>query len=182
MKFFGNRAVALILAVIVVVGSTLLNTRLKLGEECQSVEDGFYTASSGSKSVYDRLDARLDAANGVWSLLESHGNSAAEELAVSRSVLLNAMDERDIGDMYDGNQALQTAFDKASAALLKLRLTKNEKDALEDYQTAFAGAQKMIDEADYNGAVLEFRRKVFDKFPASLLAPIVGLDGPELFD
>ncbi len=181
MKLLKSRLFAAALAVAVVCGSTLMNTSVKLGERSQEAEDSFYSDVSGSRSVYTRLDERLSAANGLWTIAEGKHNGAAIDLSGARSSLLDAMEDRDISAMYDANAQLQSAFDAAVAALSVRELTDSESSAMEDYVTAFAGAQKMIDESNYNAGVLEFERSTLNKFPASLLAPIVGVEGPELF-
>lgn len=181
MNFFKNPLVAVLLAVIVVAGSTLVNTDVKLGEACQAAEDAFYTNDGSAKSIYSRLDARLDAANGLWTIIQNYNNSEAIDLSAARGTLLSARENRDISDMFAANKALQSAFDSALASLGKYSLDSGEKEAVESYATTFAGAQKMIDESKYNENVLEFQRGVLDKFPASVLKGIVGIDEPELF-
>ena len=42
MKIFKNRAVAVLLCVLIVIASTLLSTNVKLGREAGGVSDGFY--------------------------------------------------------------------------------------------------------------------------------------------
>ena len=42
MKIFKNRAVAVLLCVLIVIASTLLSTNVKLGREADGVSDGFY--------------------------------------------------------------------------------------------------------------------------------------------
>lgn len=182
MKFFKNRAVAVLLALLVVAGSTLLNTQIRLSEKCRQVEDGFYASETGSKSIYAYLGDRLDAANGLWTILINHDAEAAAALNQARSALLGVYDARDIAGMYGANNALQQAFDKAAAAVAGYDLTSSESDALNDYTISFAGAQKMIDKSGYNTVVLDFTRTTYEKFPANLLAPLVGVEAPELFD
>ena len=46
MKILKNRLIALLLCVLVVIGSTLLTTNIKLGREAEKVSDGFYKGSS----------------------------------------------------------------------------------------------------------------------------------------
>ena len=42
MKILKNRLIALLLCVLVMIGSTLLTTNIKLGREAEKVSDGFY--------------------------------------------------------------------------------------------------------------------------------------------
>ena len=43
MEFLKKRPAAIILAVIIVIGSTFLSVNVKLGKACQKVTDGFYS-------------------------------------------------------------------------------------------------------------------------------------------
>ncbi|MEG1632789.1 MAG: hypothetical protein RR314_01930 [Oscillospiraceae bacterium] len=183
MKFFQNRAVAVLIAIAVVCGSALVNTQVKLGEASRRVEDSFFVSGdSAPRSPYARLDERLNASNGLWSILVKYDADAAALLSDVRGTLLSAYESRDISDMYDANKELQTAFQTAEAALAAYTLNDTEQSALSDYQTSFSGAQKMIDRSEYNSTVLDFMRGTYDKFPASLLASVTGVDAPELFE
>jgi hypothetical protein len=181
MKLFQNRAIAVLLAIFIVAGSTLLNTQIKLSEQCRQVQDGFFASEEGSKSIYAYLSARLDATNGLWTILINHDAEAAAALNQARAALLDAYDARDISGMYGANSTLQQAFDTAAASAAGYDLTSSESDALNDYTINFAGAQKMIDKSGYNTSVLDFTSTTYDKFPANLLAPLVGVEAPELF-
>ncbi len=176
MGFFKNRAVAVILAVIIIPLAVLLNVRVKLGAECRSVEDTFYvSAGSGAKCIYHYLDSRLDAANGLWTLAEQSGADGADELAAARQALLDAYEAKDIGAMYDANSRLETAFAAVETAL-------EDSDGKSSYVTTFDGAQKMIDESGYNAGVYSFRTNTLERFPADLLASIAGVEGPTAFE
>ena len=48
MKLFKNRFFALLLAVVVVIASTLINTDVKFGRECSKVTEQFYADTSRS--------------------------------------------------------------------------------------------------------------------------------------
>ena len=69
MDFFKSKAGALLLAVLVVAGSTLLNTRVKLGSAVNEIEDKFYTDIEGERSIYSRLEEKLSASNGYAAVL-----------------------------------------------------------------------------------------------------------------
>ena len=44
MKFFKNRGVALVLCLLIVICSTLLNTRIRLGGACRELYNSFYSS------------------------------------------------------------------------------------------------------------------------------------------
>lgn len=181
MSFFNNRATAIVLAVILVLGSTLLNVRVKLGNEITEIEDTFYTSSKGERSIDSRISERLSAANGLWTILLKYDEDEADKLADARNALLTAQSAKDISAMSEANTALGEAFTMASAALGQYQLTGTESSAVASYETAFSGAQKMIDESSYNSTVQSFLSGTYNRFPASVLAPLVGLEPPERF-
>lgn len=84
--------------------------------------------------------------------------------------------------MYDANEALSTAFAATQTALSGAALSENDQSALADYASAFAGAQKMIDENAYNGTVRDFTDKTLEAFPASVLAPVFGVEAPKTYN
>ena len=51
MGFLKSKSGAVVLAALVVVGSTLLNTRVKLGAAVDEVEDLFFTDRDGEKCI-----------------------------------------------------------------------------------------------------------------------------------
>lgn len=173
---------ALIIAVITCGFALVLNTQVKLGERVQAVEDGFFTSVAGERSIYSRLSEKLDASNGLWTILESVDSAAAEELSVSRSALLTAYESRDIAAMADANAWLDTAFSAAEAALEGAELSDSQQKALESYVTNYEGATKMIEQNSYNSSVLEFMRSVYNKFPAARLAAFAGVEPPVSFE
>lgn len=180
MSIFRSRAAAFVLAAVCVAGSMALNTRVKLGAECRKVEDSFYSTGTNVKSIDARLDQRADAANGAWTIAVKYGAAEAADLSTARQVLLDARENRDIPAMYDANEALSTAFAAVQTALSTSDLAVNDQSALADYATAFAGAQKMIDESTYNSAAQDFIRSA-DAFPANVLAALSGVELPELY-
>lgn len=173
---------ALLVALIAIGFAMVLNTQMMLGEKVQAVEDGFFTSTPGERSIYSRLQEKLDASNGLWTILEGVDAGAAEELSVARSALLTAYESRDISAMYDANSGLDKAFAAAEAALDGAELSESEASALASYVTNYEGASKMIAQSSYNSSVLEFMRSVYNKFPASKLAAFAGVEPPVSFE
>lgn len=173
---------ALLVALIACGFALVLNTQVKLGEAVQAVEDGFFTSVAGERSIYSRLNEKLDASNGLWTILEGADAEAAEQLSVSRSALLTAYESRDIAAMSDANAELDKAFAEAVSALDGAQLDESQAAALSSYVTNYEGATKMIEQNSYNSSVLEFMRSVFNKFPASKLASFAGVEPPVSFE
>ena len=173
---------ALIIAILACGFAIVMNTQMKLGERVQAVEDGFFTSVAGERSIYSRLEEKLDAANGLWTVLEGVDSGAAQTLSDARSGLLTAYESRDIAAMYDANTELDKAYSDAVKALDGAELDENTQSALDDYTTNYEGAQKMIEQNSYNSSVLEFMRSTFNKFPASELADFAGVEPPVSFE
>ena len=173
---------ALLIAIIACGFALVMNTQSMLGEKIQAVEDGFYTSVAGERSIYSRLQEKLDAANGLWTVLEGVDTGAAQELSDARSGLLTAYESRDIAAMYDANSELDKAYSDAVKALDGAELDENTQSALDDYTTNYEGAQKMIEQNSYNSSVLEFMRSTFNKFPTSELASFTGVEPPVSFE
>ena len=169
---------ALLIAILACGFAMVMNTQMMLGEKVQEIEDGFFTSTPGERSIYSRLSEKLDASNGLWTILAA----AAEELSVSRSALLTAYESRDIAAMYDANAELDKAFASAKAAAEAAELDESQASALSSYVTNYEGASKMIEQSSYNSSVLEFMRSVYNKFPASRLADFAGVEPPVSFE
>lgn len=187
MKALKNPIVALVISLLIITSATLTNTATKLGRRVAEVEGSFYTTSYsatttyGERSIYTRLQEKLAAANGLWSILVNYDQTAADKLAEGRASLLFSCGQNDISAMSRDNQELNTVFEAALATARDCALSSSERESVESYATAFAGAQKMISESSYNSRVIELKRGVLDKFPANILAPIAGVTEPELF-
>ena len=182
MNFFKKPAVAVILAVLLCGGILSFNTQSKLGEEIDAVEDSFFTNVDGQRSIYSRLQEKLQAANGVWTVLVKYDEAAAEELSYERDSLIWACDEADISYMKYCSDYLDDEFSSALRTLDGLELTDDERSLVDEYETAYNGAQKMIEENSYNSEVLEFMRSTYNKFPTRELAEFAGVNPPETFN
>lgn len=173
---------ALLVAILACGFAMVMNTQMMLGEKVQEVEDRFFTSTPGERSIYSRLQEKLDASNGLWTILTDYDEAEAGELSTARSALLTAYDDRDIASMAEANAALDKAFSEAQSALDGSELSESQTSALSSYVSTYEGASKMIAQNSYNSGVLEFMRSVYNKFPASKLADFAGVEPPVSFE
>ena len=91
MKFFKKRWVAWTLCVLAVLGSTLLNTRWKLGAKCEDLTESFY----GPEGIAAPLSQRASDAENLARLAQDNGVDAKplQEAAESLNVLLGQHSE-----------------------------------------------------------------------------------------
>ena len=181
MNFFKKPTVAVILAVILCSGILVFNTQTKLGNEIDAVEDAFFENVDGQRSIYTRLLQKLQATNGVWTILARYDEQAAQDLANEQDYLQWACDSASISSMYYANDDLTAEFNQALRTLDTYELTEDEQADLDSYVEAFNGAQKMIDENSYNSQVLDFVRSTYNKFPTKDLAEFAGVYPPDTF-
>ena len=182
MDLFKKPAVAIVLAVIACATILVFNTRSKLGAEISRVEDGFYTSVEGQRSIYSRLQEKLQAANGTWTVLVNHDRDAADELQDEREYLIWAMDDASISSMSYANEALDAAVMKAAQELDSAELEDGEPELLDEYLSNYNGASKMISENSYNTDVLNFIRSTYNVFPTREIAEMSGVYPPETFN
>lgn len=181
MDFFKKPLTAIIIAVILCSGILVVNTQVKLGNEIDAVEDAFFDNVDGQRSIYTRLQEKLQAVNGVWTILSRYDEDAALELSYEQDYLQWACDSANISSMFYANEDLNSEFNSALRTLDGCELTDDEKADLASYVESFNGAQKMIDENSYNSQVLDFIRSTYNKFPTKDLAEFAGVYPPETF-
>ena len=181
MNFFKKPVVAIILAVILCSSILMVNTQAKLGNEIDAVEDAFFTNVEGQPSIYTRLLEKLQAVNGVWTILNRYDSEAAQSLADEQDYLQWACESTSINSMYYANEDLNAEFSSALRTLEGYELTEDEQADLDSYVETYNGAQKMIEENSYNSSVTSFNRSVYDTFPTEILAAFAGVNAPERF-
>ena len=114
-------------------------------------------------------------------MLVKYDDEAADELYYDRDYLVWACEEADISSMKYANDDLDKSFAKAVGILDGLELADDERRLVNDYETAYNGAQKMIEENSYNSEVLDFIRGTYNKFPTRELAEFAEVNPPETF-
>ena len=183
MSFLQNRAVAVILAAVVVVGSTLLAGRANLARACAAQEEAFFTVSEGKAPVY-YIDQLISASASLANLAEKYDyadNAAA--LRQARQELLRAEEARDIPGMYAACQDLYAAvraFDNFSVSELT-QDNLHDPGLFIDNVTVISGAASQLEKSGYNDAVTEFLQKTYHRFPSSLFARLFSIEAPALF-
>lgn len=184
MKFFRSRAVALILAAVAVAGSTLFNTRIMLNRECRQLENSFYQSETDLRTPYYYINSRIGTAAALAAVGDLYPALEEETLVLrnARRALVYASDARDLSAMYDANGELTAAAESFCQAARRTELDLTDLEAVEDYENTLLGAQRQLDQSDYNQRVQELLRTVFDRFPGSFLAGITGVQPPELYE
>ncbi len=170
MKFFKNRTVALILCVVIVLGSTLLNTRIKLGSRCRDLDEEFY-ATGGIAYLLETVHVEADtlAAQAEAKGIDASGlRSASEDL--QRVLSQRSLSAAQLYPYYD---ALRSEISTAASQL-------GDSGAAGETLARIESAQNAISASDYNAHVRRFCSR-YDNFISKSLAALAGVDLPEEF-
>ena len=186
MKIFKNRAVAVLLCVLIVIASTLLSTNVKLGREADGVSDGFYKGVTydGDKhpAISDQLNNICGAADGLASVVASYD---VDVVALRQySADLKDMLSQRTGTytaVYAKYRDLLDCIEALKLELASVQLSERDASGTEQYFSTVSSASEVIGSAGYNDSVQQFKRSYLDRFPGSILAKLAGVDAPELF-
>lgn len=177
-----RRFAAGILALSVLV-FTPIGARLSLGRAVDRTEEQFFTGVDGRGAIADFLDDVENAATGLLSV--ASGYEAAEEeagaLRVDRTFLNDAMEGEDISEYFSANELVTASFNALRDTLRSLPLSEQDAEDLRYYSDLFDNAQGAILHAGYNEAAEAFIEDTYDRFPAKLLASLLGVEPPEKF-
>lgn len=177
MKFFKKRSVALILCLLVIVGSTLWNTDRKLGGDCRDLSESFY------------------AGDGIAPLLETLHVEAGSLAAVAEAYCINTdalrgasedlqgmLSQRSTGCalLYSSYDRLRTELRSIEQQLLTAPLSEDDAAAVSKSLERVHSAQASIGSSSYNSQVRSFlsdNRSLLTR----VLARLAGVAMPEEF-
>lgn len=177
MKFFKNPVVAFLLCLVIVLGSTLLNTHIKFGRLCQEVTDEFY----GEDGIAAQLSSlRVDAV--ALAAVAKVNDVDASALENAATVLQGAMSQTHMGVswVYLAYDKLRTELTLTEQNLLSKSLSDSDAQTVQTLLTRIHNEQEKISASDYNEQVRSFLRK-YDRFPTHALARLAEVKLPEVF-
>ena len=181
MKFFQNRAVAVILAVIVVLG-TLAVSAVRFAGSCRKTEEAFFSVSQGKAPVY-YVDQIIGAAASLADVGEKYEqlSDAAVSMRDVRRALVRAEEARDISDIYDACMQVSDAAREFDAQADGVTMSGYDAELTADCVSEIAGAIRSVEESGYNASVSRFLAEKYSSFPASLYARWFSIAAPEPF-
>ena len=166
-----------------VLGTTVLNTNVKLGKEVKAVENGFYNGVTYDgythKSINSQLENYLGAANGLATIANSAGlnSSALHDCCDAMSKIMKSGDISDMGGAYSDLVFYTNAMINELAAV---GLEGRYAQGFESYTGIISGAMSVIENSGYNESVREFCIEN-QHFPTDFLAALAGVEMPDLF-
>ena len=188
-KALSNPAVAVFLALVLIIASTLISVNIKLGAKSDKVIDGFYDGVKYNgyvqPSVSSQLKNIMDYAAGLVTIANNYDVSgelideAQNQINALRGTMSTSRDNAYF--IYERYQALIQSVDSLSYALGTQSLSERDQSGVEQYLINITGAMSTIDGSGYNESVRDFYRS-YDRFPANVLGRLAGVDYPTYFE
>lgn len=174
MAVFKNRAVALLLSLLVVLGSSVWNVNRNLEKEAEKAE-ALFEAHNG---IEDQIESRISYCSQLWSVARDFPAAAAFRDAYN--ALYEAAEAGSIAAMAGANAELSRAAGELHTQLLASSMVT---DDAEYYYGLQQNAARLLDgeaaEA-YNAAVSAYQQ-LTRSFPLSLLRPLIFVEAPVPF-
>ena len=191
-KILNSPVVALVITFVLVFASLALNTRIRLGGQCDEITAGLYSGKGVSPCIADGLRSLCTASEKMLTLagqlgidvdsLDSDGEYADEDPADLINDIRNALRYEDGSAryLYYLYEALLSKDYAMETALARASLSEADSAAFLDAKEEADQARAVIQNADYNNTVRAFLKK-YDRFPTSQIASFSGVSMPKLF-
>ncbi len=185
MKFFKKPAVAVLLAVLIVVVSTLVSVDVKLSRRAEKVAESFYDGVKVNgavlTSVASGLNDLCEVGESLAVIADNYGleTGTLREEAEALRVSLRSRDGDPrliYRDYARFNKELMVLEDALSGA----GLSERHSEQFSELSARIAADRDQIANAGYNENVASFLRR-FDRFPARQWAKLFGVEYPKQF-
>lgn len=179
MKLFENRAFALLCALLIVCGSTVMNVDRNVEKRAEKAEE-LWEARYG---VEEQLEARCSNASQLWSIL--HRYDALADASLRLRSAYNAIYDTDMDcdeaqRLFTLNEELKSAAEDAMTAAKDASLSREDREWAERYYSNMVNAQRLLENADYHEAQREFA-EMLDTTYLRILRPFYDDDLPQRF-
>ncbi len=176
-KLLSKKPVAIVLCLLIVLGSTLLNTRIRLGGACRELYNNFY----GPGSMAYQLGEVCTEGDTMAALAEANGIDAS---SLRRSVeslrgMLN-QEEDNASRLYSGYMWLRDELSQTRQQLFSSNLNDTDASQLRAATDRFSALQSAISSSDYNTQVRSFESSN-SSLLTRVLARLAGVNMPVEF-
>ncbi len=185
MKLLKKPFVAVLLCVLIVLGSSALSARSSLEKKCDAVIDGFYSGvvvkGEADVSIASCLSELCDISDGMEDIAENYGIKSQDGRDLS-DALRQSLNRRETNaaTVYGEYQALSNYVQTLEDELYHVGLSQRHTDLMTDYSYRLTELTADIQSSGYNDSVRVFMQKV-DRFPARYLAAFFGIQYPQYF-
>ena len=173
-KLLSKRPVAIALCLLIVIGSTLLNTRIRLGDACRELCNSFYSPGS----MADELGEVCAEGETIAALAEANGIDASSLRYSVESLrsMLNR-EESNASQLYSGYMWLREELSQTRQQLFSANLNETDASQLRAATDRLSTLQSAISSSDYNAQVRSFQSEN-SSLLTRILARLAGVDMP----
>lgn len=189
MEFLKKRQNAIVIFIVVVVLFTLIGCHRSLTKACDKIEDAFFDKTQLSAEGYytcpgDQLENCVKYANRLLSVISGAdwSDDVYTALSEARQGLADALDDGDISDIYDANQALIAAVAAVEELVDGGAVLPESSDDYDTILSDFYSAQSVAANGAYNDYVDEFTSTTLRAFPTNILRRLALVSAPEKFE
>ena len=177
-KILNNPVFAVSLTVVLMIVSVLLNTRVKLGRQCDALCNLFY----GESMISDSLETLCGASEQLVILGDRYQLDEADDTMNSIRSVREMLQQRsyEAEDIYARYYELLKSTFSLEGILARSALSEEDADTFVSAQHTAAEAKATIDNSSYNDVVRTFLNRNH-RFPTPQLASVCGVHMPELF-
>jgi len=182
-KLLESPVFAVFLAAVVVIGTTLLSTKIGFGGKCDAMKETFYRQTDDALPVASGLRSFCDAAEKVALTAQENEVRGAEDVLSNIKYLKNMLylESDNYTVMRSVYQDLLSDTFSLEAALARMELAEAETETLSSAQHGAAEAKAAVDASEFNSLARAFLKR-YQKFPTEGLAALTGLSMPCAFD
>ena len=179
MKFFENRAVALVCAVLIVCGSTAWNVHRRIDKRADALEEVW----EEKYGMEERLNERCENASQLWSILRNYDALSGECQRLRNAY--NAMKDTDMDcdeaqKLFALNEELRLSSEAAMTKAGQLSLSAEDREWADRYYGNMVNAQRLLAEASYHEAQREFAELLNTPY-LTMMKPFMDDDLPQKF-
>ena len=181
MKLLKKPVVAILLVVLLVVGSTLLSADLKLSRACARVTDGFYDGVKRQPAAAQAIRSLCDDADQMVIIGDNYGIDTSP-LSADTSALRQAVgfDNPDVAAVYAAFAPFYTKLKVLENDLQHTDLSERHEEQMAEYTQDIARCHEQIDASGYNESVSTFLRRN-NRFPTRQFARLFNITYPAYF-
>ena len=175
-SFFENRAAALTLAVLIVLGSTVWNVNHHLEGYAHEAEEAWGEKYGPERQLRDRCSY----ASQLWSLCRSHEELEGESRALRSAYnsLYEVLDSKDPARADECNASLDLLAAEAKNALCALpSVSQDDRDMAEKYVNYMENAGRLLRDSEYNVLCRSYEERCGSLW-LRLLKPVIFVDAP----
>lgn len=161
MKVLKKPVVAVILAILIIVSSSLVSSGIKLDRECRNVTEGFYQGVKydGYKhpAIYTQLKNICGAVSGLVTVADNYGVDTSEVSALKDELSAGISEAHSgISSIYKKYSALDEALTRLIWELDEVTLSERDEDGLDLYVSTVDSANSTIATTGYNESVQSY--------------------------